>query len=181
MTPGRNCANLRLLFGYMYAHPGKKLLFMGGEFGQWKEWNHEAAWTGICWSIPLHQGIQGWVRDLNHFYRAQPALHQLDFSAGGLRMDGLSRRGKQCIHVYAQGSDRLTQMLVVCNFTPVRGVKLHRGRACGGRWREVLNSDAELYGGAGFGNAGGVDAAPVAAQGKFHSLYLTLPPLAWYF
>lgn len=170
-------ANLRALFGYMYAHPGKKLLFMGGEFAQWNEWNHD---TSLDWHLldnPAHRGVQNWVRDLNHFYREQPALHQLDFSAEGFEWVDFHDAENSVITFIRRAANAEDMVLVVCNFTPVPRENYLVGVPRGGRWREALNSDAREYGGAGFGNAGGVDSAPVPAQGRYHSLYLTLPPL----
>jgi 1,4-alpha-glucan branching enzyme len=169
-------ANLRALFGYMYAHPGKKLLFMGGEFGQWNEWNHE---TSLDWHLldyAPHKGMQNWVRDLNHFYRQQPAMHQLDFSELGFEWVDFHDAENSVITFIRKGLNDI--VLVICNFTPLPRDNYVVGVPQGGRWCELLNSDAEYYGGSGMGNAGGVDSAPLPAQGKYHSLYLTLPPLS---
>ena len=170
-------ANLRALFGYMYAHPGKKLLFMGGEFGQWNEWNHESSLDWHLLDEPAHQGTQAWMRDLNHFYREQPAMHQLDFSDKGFEWVDFHDAENSVVTFIRKGSDPNDMILVACNFTPVPRENYIVGVPRGGRWLELLNSDAECYGGAGFGNAGHVDSAPVPAQGKYHSLDLTLPPL----
>jgi len=170
-------ANLRALFGYMYAHPGKKLLFMGGEFGQWNEWNHESSLDWHLLDDPAHQGLQDWVRDLNHCYREQPAMHQLDFRGSGFEWVDFRDVEKSVITFIRKGNNPDDMILVVCNFTPLPRENYIVGVPRGGRWLELLNSDAECYGGAGFGNAGGVESVPVAAQGKYHSLYLTLPPL----
>jgi 1,4-alpha-glucan branching enzyme len=170
-------ANLRALFGYMYAHPGKKLLFMGGEFGQWNEWNHESSLDWYLLDDPAHQGMQRWVRDLNHFYREQAAMHQLDFKCRGFEWVDFHDAENSVVTFIRKGSNPNDMILVACNFTPVPRENYIVGVPRGGRWLELLNSDAECYGGAGLGNAGGVDSAPLAAQGKSHSIYLTLPPL----
>jgi 1,4-alpha-glucan branching enzyme len=170
-------ANLKMLFGYMYAHPGKKLLFMGGEFGQWNEWNHESSLDWHLLDFPPHKGIQDWVRDLNHFYRKQPAMHQLDFSENGFEWADFHDAENSVITFIRKGTRTGDIVLIVCNFTPVPRNNYVVGVPVGGRWSEMLNSNAESYGGSGLGNAGGVDSAPVPAQGKYHSLYLTLPPL----
>jgi len=170
-------ANLRALFGYMFAHPGKKLLFMGGEFGQWNEWNHESSLDWHLLDDPAHQGMQRWVRDLNHFYREQPAMYQLDYKSSGFEWVDFHDAENSVVTFIRKGSNPDDMILVACNFTPVPRENYIVGVPRGGRWLELMNSDAECYGGTGFGNAGGVDSAPVAAQGKSHSLSLTLPPL----
>jgi 1,4-alpha-glucan branching enzyme len=170
-------ANLRLLFGYMWTHPGKKLLFMGGEFGQRREWNHD---TQLDWWIcehPEHAGIQRWIGDLNRAYRDEPALHDLDFSRDGFQwVDG--RDIEASVLCFLRVSERGETVLVVANFTPVVRETYRVGVPSGGRWRELLNSDATIYGGSGVGNMGGVEAEGQAAHGRPYSLALTLPPLA---
>lgn len=170
-------ANLRLLFGYMYGHPGKKLNFMGGEFGQWNEWNHD---TSLDWHLleqEPHQGLQRWVRDLNHLYRAQPALHELDFHREGFDWVDFHDWEKSVLSFIRRGSQAHDEVLVVCNFTPVPRHNYLVGVPRRGYWRELLNSDASLYGGSGIGNLGRVESAPIAVQGRYHSVSLTLPPL----
>ncbi len=170
-------ANLRALFGYMYAHPGKKLLFMGDEFGQQNEWNHESSLDWHLLDDPAHQGLQNWVRDLNHTYREQPALHQLDFSDSGFEWVDFHDAEKSVLTFIRKANDPEDVVLVVCNFTPVPRENYIVGVPKAGYWREMLNSDADRYGGSGLGNSGGAESAPVPAQGRYHSLYLTLPPL----
>jgi 1,4-alpha-glucan branching enzyme len=171
-------ANLRAMFGYMFAHPGKKLLFMGAEFGQWNEWNHEA---GLDWGLIQdgnpHSGLKRWVRDLNTFYRATPALWQLDFDAAGFEWVDCHDGDRSVISFLRQNSDTSDIVLAICNFTPVPRPNYRVGVPRGGVWKECLNSDAPLYGGSGVGNLGAIDAAPVSAHGRYHSLNLTLPPL----
>jgi 1,4-alpha-glucan branching enzyme len=171
-------ANLRLLFGYMWSHPGKKLLFMGGEFGQRREWTHEDSleWhvLGTDWR---HEGVQRWVADLNRLYRDNPALYMKDFSNDGFRW---VQRGDwdQSALSYLRQDSASSPVLVVCNFTPVPRYNYRVGVPRGGRWHEILNSDAEYYGGSGMGNQGGADAQPMPYEDFGHSLTLTLPPLA---
>ncbi len=179
-------ANLRLLYGYMFGHPGKKLLFMGNEFGQWSEWNHDTSLEWHLLQYPPHAGLQRWVRDLNTFYRSEAALYEVDFEPSGFEWIDCSdsqasvisflRRGRAQAGTEASTEDRAA--LFVCNFTPIPRHNYRVGVPAGGYWKEVLNSDAPLYGGSGQGNAGGAAAAPLAAQGRPYSLNLTLPPLA---
>ena len=170
-------ANLRLLFGYMYGHPGKKLLFMGSEFGQWKEWNHDQSLDWHLLEHAPHQGIQHWMKDLNHLYRSEPALYAHDFDANGFEWADLHDWDQSVISFFRKGESPDDLMLVVCNFTPVPHVNYQVGVPRGGYWEEALNSDATLYGGSGQGNLGGVEAPPVPAHGRYHSISLTLPPL----
>jgi 1,4-alpha-glucan branching enzyme len=171
-------ANLRTLFGYQWTHPGKKLLFMGGEFGQWREWNHDDSLDWHLLQFPLHQGVRRFVQDLNRLYRSEPALHRRDFSIDGFAWVDLHDWEASIVSYLRRDPDSGEMLLVVCNFTPVVRHNYLVGVPHGGYWTEVLNSDASLYGGSGQGNLGGRDAAPVATHGHFHSLCLTLPPLA---
>jgi 1,4-alpha-glucan branching enzyme len=174
-------ANLRLLFGLLYGHPGKKLLFMGDDFGQWAEWDHDGSLHWDLLERPPHRGLRHWVRDLNHFYRQHPAMYELDFSPQGF--EWIDRHGWQesVISFVRKARTGDEMVLVVCNFTPVPREAYTLGAPRGGYWREALNSDAEIYAGSGWGNFGGVAAAPVAAQGREFSLTLNLPPLATLF
>ena len=175
--PWRQFANLRLLYGQMWAHPGKKLLFMGCEFAQRREWNHDAEldWW-LLGADDAHGGMQRWVEDLNRLYRSEPALHARDFDAAGFEwIDGADAEGS-VISYLRKGPDGAT-LLVVANFTPVPHESYLVGVPTAGHWRECLNSDASLYGGSGVGNFGGVETVPVAAHGRFHALNLRLPPL----
>ena len=171
-------ANLRLLFGYMFGHPGKKLLFMGGEFGQWSEWNHDGSLEWHLLQAPLHAGLQRWVRDLNTAYRGQPALYQRDFEAGGFTWVDCSDFQRSVISFLRRGQNPDDQLLFVCNFTPVVRANYRVGVPQHGSWNEILNSDAPLYGGSGQGNFGGLQAAPLPVHGQSFSLNMTLPPLA---
>ncbi len=170
-------ANLRLLLGYMYAQPGKKLLFMGGEFGQWSEWNHE---TNLDWhalEFPPHEGMLRLVKDLNSVYRAEPALHELDVNPRGFEWVSGNDSDQSVLSFLRRGSSTQTAILVVCNFTPVPRVDYRVGVPVGGYWRELLNSDAGEYWGSGMGNGGGRMADIIASHGHACSLSLTLPPL----
>ena len=170
-------ANLRLLFGYMWGHPGKKLLFMGCEFGQRREWTHEGELEWWVLQQPEHAGLQRWVCDLNALYRKEPALHEVDFDAAGFEWVDCHDEQASVLSFLRRPRDG-PPVLVVCNFTPVPRHNYTLGVPEGGFWRELLNSDSMGYGGSGVGNYGGVEAAPVPAHGRFHSLTLTLPPLA---
>ena len=171
-------ANLRALYGYMWAHPGKKLLFMGGEFAQPGEWQHEESLHWHLLAQPMHAGMQRWVRDLNTFYRATPALHEVDFSADGFEWIDCRDAQNSVIAFLRKGRGSRDVVLAVCNFTPVVRENYRLGVPAAGAWRECLNSDATLYGGSGQGNGGGVEAVPLPAHGQFQSLTLRLPPLA---
>jgi 1,4-alpha-glucan branching enzyme len=170
-------ANLRLLLGWMYAQPGKKLLFMGGEIGQWHEWNHDASldWHLLDWQP--HRGIQQWVADLNAMLRRQPALHELDCEPAGFEWVDCGDAENSILSFLRKGKRWDESVLVACNFTPVPRWNYRVGVPRGGYWEEVLNSDAPAYGGSGQGNFGGVMAEPTAWHGQGHSLNLTLPPL----
>ena len=170
-------ANLRLLFGWMHAQPGKKLLFMGDEFGQWREWNHD---TSVDWHLlddPFHQGVRRWVRDLNTVYRGEPALHRLDFRPAGFAWADVHDSEQSVISLFRKGEGPDEIILIACNFTPVPRSNYRIGVPRSGFWREILNSDATLYGGSGQGNIGGVQTTPVGWHGHYQSVNLVLPPL----
>ena len=174
-------ANLRALVGYMYAQPGKKLLFMGGEIGQWREWQHDQSLDWHLLEKPEHAGIQKWIGDLNRSYRSEPSLHELDCDPAGFEWIDCRDAESSVVSLLrkARGDDRT--VLVICNFTPVPRLNYQVGVPRGGLWRELLNSDAKDYGGSGMGNMGEVEAAPVPAHGRHFSLLLTLPPLSTLF
>jgi 1,4-alpha-glucan branching enzyme len=170
-------ANLRLLFAYMFACPGKKLLFMGDEFGQWREWDHE---SGLDWHLleqPLHAGLGRFVQDLNQLYRREPALHELDFDSDGFRWVDANDSEQSVISFLRRGRDPAQQLLAAFNFTPVSRQGYRLGTPGGGFWRELLNSDADLYGGSGQGNLGGVEAEPTSWHGMPNRVSVTIPPL----
>ena len=171
-------ANLRLLYGYMYAQPGKKLLFMGGEFGQWNEWYHEESLHWHLLEYPLHASLQRWVEDLNKLYKKKRALHELDFDPAGFEWIDCNDSQNSGLSFIRKGHSSNNTVLVVCNFTPVPRYNYRVGVPTGGYWREILNSDAKEYGGSGHGNLGGMEASPIPFHGRPYSLNLTLPPLA---
>jgi 1,4-alpha-glucan branching enzyme len=171
-------ANLRLLFGYQYTQPGKKLVFMGGELGQWSEWNHDGELDWKLLDFPAHRGVQRWLRDLNTVYRAEPALHARDCQASGFEWVDCNDAEHSTLAYLRRGGEPEQLALVVANFTPVPRHKFRVGVPCAGHWREILNGDAELYGGSGVGNLGGVQAREIPHHGRSHSLEITLPPLA---
>jgi 1,4-alpha-glucan branching enzyme len=172
-------ANLRLYYAFMYGHPGKKLLFMGGEFGQSNEWYHEVS---LDWHLlemgPYHRGLQRLVQDLNALYRSQPALHQMDFEPAGFQWIDCADWEGSTIAFLRRARDPEAFLVVVCNFTPVLREGYRIGVPQGGYYRELLNTDAEIYGGGNVGNAGGKLAQPIPRHGHPYSLDLTLPPLA---
>ncbi|MBI5717618.1 MAG: 1,4-alpha-glucan branching protein GlgB [Burkholderiales bacterium] len=169
-------ANLRLLLGHMWLHPGKKLLFMGGEFGQRREWAHEGELEWHLAAQPAHHGVQRWVQDLNRLLREHPALHELDFEPAGFEWID-ANDAEQSVLSFLRKSREGRVLLVVANFTPVPRENHLVGVPLAGAWRERLNSDATWYGGSGVGNQGGAVAVPVAAHGRFQALNLRLPPL----
>jgi 1,4-alpha-glucan branching enzyme len=171
-------ANLRLLYGYMYAQPGKKLLFMGGEFGQSGEWQHDHSLDWHLLQYPFHAGVSAWVADLNRVYRFEPALHELDCDPAGFEWVDASDWQHSVISFLRRGRSEVEAVLVVCNFTPVPRHGYRVGVPAPGFWRELLNSDGREYGGSGVGNLGGTVGDAVPSHGRDHSLVLTLPPLA---
>lgn len=170
-------ANLRLLLGYMWAQPGKKLLFMGGEFGQWREWSHEHSLDWHLLDYPAHAGVKRWVGDLNRAYRAEPGLHRREANWDGFSWVDCNDSQASVLTFLRQGDQPGQEVLVVCNFTPVVRQDYRVGAPRGGFWRELLNSDAKDYDGSGVGNAGGVMAQDQPLHNRPHSLSLTLPPL----
>jgi 1,4-alpha-glucan branching enzyme len=169
-------ANLRLLLGYMAASPGKKLLFMGGEFGQEREWNHDASLDWHLLESPLHAGVCRWAADVNRLYRAVPALHSLDCDPAGFEWVDL-HDAEHSVLAFLRRSPSGASVLVALNFTPVAREGYRLGVPAGGTWREIANSDAADYGGSGVGNLGAVEATDVESHGRPFSVSLTLPPL----
>jgi 1,4-alpha-glucan branching enzyme len=170
-------ATLRLLYGFMFGHPGKKLLFMGNEFGQWSEWNHDASLEWHLLQEPFHAGLKHWVRDLNTLYRGEPLLHDLDFNPAGFEWVDCKDFQRSIISFLRRGRNPNDQLLFVCNFTPVLRQNYRVGVPWEGYWKEILNSDAALYGGSGQGNFGGLSAVPLPIHGRPFSLNMTLPPM----
>lgn len=171
-------ANLRLLYSYMYAHPGKKLLFMGQEFAQWDEWKHT---TSLDWHLAQydrHQGIQNLVKDLNHLYRREKALFQKDFSSHGFEWIDLNDFTQGVISFIRKGIGVDEKIVVVCNFTPTTHQNYRIGVPESGAWNEVFNSDSVFYGGSGQGNLGRTQTGDFSFHGRPFSLSLTVPPLS---
>jgi 1,4-alpha-glucan branching enzyme len=170
-------ANLRCLYGYMFGHPGKKLLFMGGEFGQWSEWNHDQSLDWHLLQYPFHSSLQRWIRDLNTLYRGEPALYKMDYEPSGFEWVDCTDSQRSVVSFLRRGRQSVDTLLFVCNFTPVPRQNYRVGAPGGGYWREILNSDAPIYAGSGQGNMGGLTAAPLPIHGRPFSLNMTLPPL----
>jgi 1,4-alpha-glucan branching enzyme len=170
-------ANLRLLFAYMYAQPGKKLMFMGDEFGQWREWDHDQSLDWHLLEQPMHSAMRLWVGDLNRILRDEKALHELDFDPAGFSWIDVTDADQSVVSLIRRGRSPEDILVGAFNFTPVPRHNYQIGIPQAGRWLELLNSDAPLYGGSGQGNLGGVEAVPISAHGHRHSLTLTLPPL----
>ncbi|MEX2119291.1 MAG: 1,4-alpha-glucan branching protein GlgB [Pirellulales bacterium] len=171
-------ANLRLMFGYMWAHPGKKLLFMGGEFGQWGEWNYDTSldWHLLQW--PSHQGLQKYVADLNQLYRREPALHQMDFDGHGFEWIDCHNYDASALSFIRKAKDPRDYLVVCCNFTPVPRLTHRLGVPEHCWYEEISNSDSTYYGGSNMGNGPGLMAEDIPSHGRPHSINLTLPPLA---
>jgi len=172
-------ANLRAYYGFMWGHPGKKLLFMGCEFAQRREWNHNQSLDWHEANQPAHRGVQLWVRDLNHLYRSEPALHAMDCRAEGFEwIEGGD--AEHSVFVWERRAPKAPTVVVACNMTPVpRRYRL--GLPAAGHWAEVLNSDSAVYGGSNSGNMGGVLAEAMPYHGRAHSAEITLPPLSTLF
>jgi 1,4-alpha-glucan branching enzyme len=162
----------------MFGHPGKKLLFMGCEFGQVSEWNHEHSLEWHVLEYPVHHGLQSWVRDLNRLYRSEPAMHQIDFDYAGFEWIDCQDSQASVVSFLRHGRRPEDTLVFVCNFTPVPRYGYRIGVPHGGYWREILNSDASLYNGSNQGNDGGAQAWNEPMHGRPHCLSLTVPPLA---
>jgi len=171
-------ANLRLLFGLMYGFPGKKLIFMGGEFGQRNEWNHEKSLDWHLAQYLPHTGMQKWISDLNHVYKKESALHQVDFHYSGFEWIDFRDKANSIIALLRKSNDGYEKIIVVYNFTPVPRVNYRLGVPEKGEYREVLNSDSSYYEGSNLGNIGKINAESIPHHGRPFSLNLILPPLA---
>jgi 1,4-alpha-glucan branching enzyme len=171
-------ANLRLLYAYMYTHPGKKLLFMGDEFGQWSEWNYDAAlqWDLLKWES--HQGLQRFVADLNKLLRSEPSLHEQDFDYHGFEWIDCHNWEESVLAYLRRAKKPDDFLLTTCNFTPVPRTRHRVGVPKLGFYREVLNSDSRYYGGTDVGNGPGVEAESIPWHGRPYSIEIVLPPLA---
>jgi len=174
-------ANLRAYYGYMWGHPGKKLLFMGCEFAQGVEWNHNKSLDWHLTDLPQHAGIQNLVRDLNHLFRDTPALHQLDCNPEGFEWIEEDAADESLFVWVRRGAKGSAPVLVVANFTPVERSARRVGVPHAGRWIEKLNTDAERYGGGNRGNLGFADSEQIAASGRSHSIAIMIPPLTTLF
>jgi 1,4-alpha-glucan branching enzyme len=170
-------ANLRLLYAFLYAQPGKKLLFMGGELAQKSEWNHDGSLDWPLGEQPAHAGIGRLLSHLNRTYRSERALHERDVDARGFAFIQADDAENSVLAFERRASDESEVVIAVFNFTPVPRLNYRIGVAAGGRYREIVNSDAKEYGGSGQGNLGSVEAAPVPCHGRPSSLVLTIPPL----
>jgi 1,4-alpha-glucan branching enzyme len=171
-------ANLRLLFAHMYANPGKKLMFMGGEIGQWREWNHDSSLDWHLLDLPLHKGLARWVEDLNKVYRDVPAMHELDMHPDGFEWIDCCDTENSVVSLLRRSKSNPDDVVIAAmNFTPIPLYNYRIGVPRGGVWQELLNSDAPLYGGAGQGNMGSVEAVPIPLHGRKWSVTLTIPPL----
>ena len=170
-------AGLRTLYGYMYGHPGKKLLFMGNEFGQWREWSPDRSLDWHLLDDSLHAGLRRYVRDLNRWYQTEPALHEMDFDQDGFRWIDCHDNENSVVSIVRQARRREDFVVMVFNFTPVPRQGYRIGVPEPGRYAELLNSDASAYGGSNVGNGGGVQTEPVAAHGFDQSVRLAIPPL----
>ncbi len=171
-------ANTRLLYGYMFGHPGKKLLFMGNEFGQIAEWRFDASLDWHLATAAPHAGLQRWVRDLNMRYRSDSRLHELDCDGLGFEWVDRSDTASTVVSFLRRGASADDSLLFVCNFTPLERLGYRIGVPHAGEWTELLNSDAACYGGRGLGNLGSVRADAVPFHGRRHSLRLALPSLS---
>src|SRR5262249_233530 len=170
-------ANLRLLYAYMYAQPAKKLLFMGGEFGQWSEWSHEDSLEWHLLQYESHRGLKQWVSDLNRTYRAERALYELDCAPEGFEWIDGSDWEQSMLSFMRKSKDEEQIIVAVFNFTPVARHNYRVGVPREGYWREILNSDSQVYGGQDFGNLGGTEAERIPTHGREYSLNLIVPPL----
>ena len=171
-------ANLRLLLGFQYAHPGKKLLFMGNEFGHGREWDHDSSLDWHLLDVPWHRGVQSFVRDLNHLYRSEISMHQVDFDWSGFQWRDFHDWESSVISFLRRGNDPEDELLFVFNFTPVPRGDYRIGVPRAGFYHEILNSDAESYEGSGMGNLGGVRAEETPSHDQPYSVNVTLPPLS---
>ena len=175
----QKAATLRAVYGYMYSHPGKKLMFMGSEFGQGREWSHDRSLDWHLLERPLHQGLQQFVMDLNRVYASEPAMHECDFEPSGFQWVDCNDSDNSVVSLMRRAKDPNDFVVAIVNFTPVPREGYVFGVPRGGRYSELLNSDAGLYGGGNVGNGGAVSTDPVASHGYPQSLRLSLPPLGF--
>ena len=176
--PWQRFANLRALLGYMHGHPGKKMLFMGGEFGQWCEWNHDASLEWHLCKFDPHAGLQRLVHDLNWLHQHERALHEVDHEWNGFQWIDFSDAQHSVIAFLRKAKDSTDQIVCLCNFTPVPRYEYRVGVPQDGYYRELINTDSAIYGGSNVGNSGGVHSTSIPSHGHAHSLVVTLPPLS---
>jgi 1,4-alpha-glucan branching enzyme len=174
----QKAATLRVLYLFMFAHPGKKLLFMGLEFGQWAEWRHDVSLDWHLADEPPHAGIKRCVADLNQAYRAERSLHEMDFEGAGFSWIDCNDADSSVISFIRRARDPEDFVVAVLNWTPVVRYDYRIGVPAPGFYRELINTDAGWYGGSNFGNEGGVRSDPIPAHGYAQSIALSLPPLA---
>jgi 1,4-alpha-glucan branching enzyme len=174
-------ANLRLLYGLMYGFPGKKLLFMGCEFAQRNEWNHEQSLDWHLTQFLPHAGMQKWISDLNEVYRKESALHQVDFHYSGFEWIDFHDKASSVITFIRKSNDEKDNIIVACNFTPVPRYNYRIGVPEKGMYGEILNSDSSYYNGSNVGNSGVIETESISQHGRENSLVLTLPPLGMIF
>jgi 1,4-alpha-glucan branching enzyme len=170
-------ANLRLFYAWHYAHPGKKLLFMGSEFGQWNEWKEPGQLDWVLLGFPAHDSIRALLRDLNGLYRQEPALHDFDFDPRGFRWIDCHDADQSVLSLVRQGQDPSAQMVTLLNFTPVPRHAYRIGVPSGAAWCEVLNTDSAYYGGSNLGNGQPLYPQNRPWMGFDYSVEVTLPPL----
>ena len=170
-------ANLRMFYAWMFGHPGKKLLFMGGEFGQWREWNHDASLDWGLLQSPLHDGLRRLVQHLNYLYKSEPALWDLDDAYEGFEWIDF-HDADNCVVAFLRRSREEELLVFAVNATPVVRYNYRMGVPNDGFYREIINTDGETYGGSNVGNLGGLQADGVEWQGRTHSIVVNLPPLA---
>jgi 1,4-alpha-glucan branching enzyme len=173
----QKAATLRALYAFMYAHPGKKLMFMGGEFGQGREWNYDHSLDWHLLDAPLHAGLRSFVRDLNRVYTSEAALHEVDFDGSGFSWIDCNDSENSVVSLIRRGKKASDHVVALFNFTPVPREGYCIGVPSAGTYRELVNSDGELYGGGNVGNGGSIRTLPTASHGFPQSLCLTLPPL----
>jgi len=170
-------ANVRCLYSYMWTHPGKKLLFMGSEFGQWNEWNHDSdlQWDLLQWES--HQGLKKLVGDLNELYKTEPALHDIDFEDNGFEWIDCANHGESILSYVRKGRDTDELIVVVCNFTPTVREGFRMGVPRAGTYKEIFNSDSSFYAGSNVGNGLGAESEAIEWNGRENSITINIPPL----
>jgi 1,4-alpha-glucan branching enzyme len=172
-------ATLRTLYGYMFGHPGKKLMFMGSEFGQWREWNSEESLDWHLVDEPMHAGLRRWVQDLNRCYQHEPSLHEVDFEHSGFSWIDCHDNENSVVSLIRRARDPRDFTVMIANFTPVPRPGYRFGVPEAGWYRECLNSDSGIYGGSNMGNGGGVQTEPIPDHGFQQSISLIVPPLGF--